>query len=68
MYVCNWLIQCPTWDHLWQPLIKEFGVRNMNRGTDVMKQTATIAILSLASSNKNNLRCISLMWGARFEL
>ena len=64
--VCHWLLQCPTWDHLRQPLIRELGDRNMNRGSDVKKQTASI--LSLACSDKNILRYIRRMWGAHFEL
>ena len=35
--VCHWLMQCPVSDHLRQPLIRELGVRNMNRGTNVKK-------------------------------
>ena len=64
--VCHRLMQCPTWDHLQQPLIRELGVRNMNRGTDVKKQTASI--LSLAYSDKNILRCITCMWGVHFVI
>ena len=64
--VYHWLLQCPTWDHLRQPLIRELGDRNMNRGSDVKKQTASI--LSLACSDKNILRYIRRMWGARFKL
>ena len=64
--VCHWLLQCPTWDHLRQPLIRELGDQNMYRGSDVKKQTANI--LTVACSNKNILSCIRRMWNARFKL
>ena len=43
--VCYWLIQCPTWDHLRQPLSRELGVRDVNREADVKKQTAIVFCL-----------------------
>ena len=64
--VCHWLLQCPTWDHLRQPLIRELGDQKMYRGSDVKKQTANI--LTVACSNKNILSCIRRMWNARFKL
>ena len=39
--VCHWLMQCPILGPPpRQPFIRELGVRDMNRGTDVEKQTA----------------------------
>ena len=46
---CHWLMQCLAWDHLRQPLIRELGVRNMNRGTNVKKQTQSATSYSVFS-------------------
>ena len=62
--VCHWLLQCPAWDHIRQPLFT--ALRDLHEGTTVEQQTAVI--LSIACSNNCIRRCISSMWHARFKL
>ena len=64
--VCHWLLRCPAWDHIRQPLLTAQGLRDLPEGTTVEQQTAVI--LSIACSNNSIRQCISSMWYACFKL
>ena len=61
----DWLLQCPTWEHLRIPLIDIVTEMDGFRGKSDREKTAFI--LSQACS-KNNiiLNHVSVMWSARF--
>ena len=64
--VCHWLLQCPAWDHIRQPLFTAQALKDLPEGATLEQRTA--AILSIACSNNCIRRCISSMWYARFEM
>ena len=49
--VCHWLLQCPAWDRIGQPLFSAQTLRDLPEGTTVEQQTAVI--LSIACSNNS---------------
>ena len=62
--VCHWLLQCPAWDHLWQPLVEEVSQCNGFQGQSLTKQVAFV--LATACTNHTLLNYLSSMWCARF--
>ena len=64
--VCHWLLRCPAWDCIRQPLLTAQALRDLPEGTTVEQQAAVI--LSIACSNNSIRRCISSMWYACFKL
>ena len=64
--VCHWLIQCPAWDHLRQPLMTE--VNHCDRFKEQSHSEQTAIILSLSCTNPSILKYRSSMWRARFSV
>ena len=62
--VCHWLIRCPAWDHLRQPLMTE--VNRCDRFKELSHSEQTAIILSLSCPNSSILKHLSSMWCARF--
>ena len=64
--VCHWLLQCPAWDHIRQPLFTAQALKDLPKGATLEQRMAVI--LSIACSNNCIRRCISSMWYARFKM
>ena len=64
--VCHWLLQCPAWDHIRQPLFTAQALKDLPERATLEQRTAVI--LSIACSNNCIRRCISSMWYARFKM
>ena len=62
--VCHWLIQCPAWDHLRQPLMTE--ANSWDRFEEKSHSEQTAVVLSLACSDPRILKHLSSMWCAHF--
>ena len=62
--ICHWLIQCPAWDHLRQPLMTE--ANRWVRFEEQSRSEQTAIVLSLACVDPRILKHLSSMWYARF--
>ena len=64
--VCHWMLRCPAWDSLRQPLVDEVSQHDCFQGQCLEKQTASV--LSMACTKYSILNYLSAMWCARFGL
>ena len=64
--VCHWMLRCPAWDSLRQPLVDEVSQHDCFQGQCLEKQTASV--LSMACTKYSILNHLSAMWCARFGL
>jgi len=62
--VCQWLLQCPPWDHLRQPLVEEVSQCEGFQGQSLTKQAAFVS--ATACTNHTLLSHLCSMWSARF--
>ena len=59
--VCQWLLQCPSWDHLRQPLVEEVSQCEGFQGQSLTKQAAFVS--ATACTNRILFSAISAQYG-----
>ena len=62
--VYHWILRCPAWDIVRQPLVEEVSLCHGFQGQCLEKQTAFV--LSMACTKYSILNHLSAMWYAKF--